>query len=190
MNVAMPSTNNNRIFAKEKMLLGMAIAAMIMMFAGLTSAYIIHAKGQYWEEFKLPTIFWFNTAVIVTSSFTLHWALVSFKKFKYNAYRLAITLTTVLGITFIIGQYLGWEQLVNNGIYLDKSTHGAFIYVISGAHAIHVLGGVIALVVITLLAFIKSYNPNKLLRVELISIYWHFVDVLWLYLFIFFQIKF
>jgi len=184
------ATNNDKFLPKEKILLGIAIAAMIMMFAGLTSAYIIHAEGPHWQYFKLPTIFWVNTLIILTSSFTMRWALVSYKKFKYNAYRIAISVTTILGIGFIVGQYLGWKQLTNMGIYLDGNASGSFLYVISGTHAVHVLGGVIALLVATIAAFVKPFNPNKLLRVELISIYWHFVDVLWIYLFIFFQIKF
>jgi cytochrome c oxidase subunit III len=190
MNASVAPEANNKFFPKEKILMGIAIAAMIMLFAGLTSAYIIHAEGGHWQYFKLPSIFWVNTAVILTSSFTLQWALVSYKKFRYNAYRIAITITTILGIGFIAGQYLGWRQLTNMGIYLDGNASGSFLYVISGTHAVHVLGGVIALLVVTIAAFVKPFNPNKLLRVELISIYWHFVDVLWLYLFIFFQIKF
>jgi cytochrome c oxidase subunit 3 len=190
MNSAVAQEANNKFFPKEKILMGIAIAAMIMLFAGLTSAYIIHAEGGHWQYFKLPSIFWLNTGVILTSSFTLQWALVSYKKFKYNAYRIAISVTTILGIGFIVGQYLGWRQLTNMGIYLDGNASGSFLYVISGTHAVHVLGGLIALIVVTILAFVKPFNPNKLLRVELISIYWHFVDVLWLYLFIFFQIKF
>lgn len=190
MNITVAQVADNKQFPKEKMLLGISIAAMVMLFAGLTSAYIIHQQGGHWQYFKLPSIFWVNTGVILFSSFTMYWASTSFNKFKDNAYRIAILITTLLGIGFIIGQYLGWKQLADMHIFLNGNASGSFVYVISGIHAVHVLGGVIALIVATILAFAKPFNPNKKLRVELISIYWHFVDVLWLYLFIFFQIKF
>jgi len=86
-------------------------------------------------------------------------------------------------------QYLGWLDLGNRGIYIDGNPSGSFVYVISGVHAVHILGGLIIMAVILIRSFIKAFNPNKITGVEMMATYWHFVDVLWIYLLIFFQIN-
>lgn len=174
----------------QRFALWLAIASIVMLFAALTSAYIVRQAAGDWREITMPAIFWVNTVVILLSSATIQWAYTAYKKNDSSKYKRAITLTTILGITFLIGQYWGWIILRDNGVYIDGNPAGSFIYVISMVHAVHILGGVIALIVFTLRAFSKPINPSRLIRVELIATYWHFVDFLWIYLFIFLQIKF
>jgi len=180
--------NNNR-FHPLKFGLWLGIASIIMLFAALTSAYIVRKSQGNWTEFKLPGIFWLNTLVIILSSITMQWAVRSFRNFKEATYKIALSVTLLLGITFLIGQYMGWAALGDRGIYLNGNPSGSFVYVISGVHAAHILGGLVIILIILIKALVKPFNPNKLVNVQMMATYWHFVDVLWIYLFIFFQIN-
>ncbi len=181
-------SNHNR-FHPLKFALWLGIASMIMLFAALTSAYIIRKAQGNWVDFRMPALFWFNTIVIVVSSITMNWTLRSFKRFKVNACKIALAITLLLGVVFLIGQYFGWQALNEMGIYINGNPSGSFVYVISGVHAAHIVGGLIIMLIILLKMSTTPFNPNRLIRVELMSTYWHFVDVLWIYLFIFFQIN-
>ncbi len=162
------------------------MAGIIMMFAGLTSAYIVKRDQAGWTSFIIPRAFWYSTAVILVSSLTIQMALRSFKEREMQRYRNLITTTAVLGVLFMILQWIGFRHIWKSGITFHGSGAGQFLYVIAGLHVLHVLAGVIALIVLFIKAFsarIRSYNNTP---IELMSIYWHFVDLLWLYLFIFF----
>jgi cytochrome c oxidase subunit 3 len=170
----------------HKFVMWVAIASILMMFAGLTSAYIVKSKQAAWTEVVMPRIFWLSTMVIVLSSLTIQMALRSFKQREMRSYRSLIGLTLILGITFIIFQWMGFLQLWEQRVTLKGSGAGQFLYVIFGLHALHVLGGAIALIVMFVKAFFgrtKLYGP---IPVEVMATYWHFVDLLWLYLFVFF----
>lgn len=174
----------------HKFTLWIAIGSIIMMFAGLTSAYIVKGSLPGWSTVEMPKIFFYSTGVMLLSSFTVQFALKSFKERKMNLYRRLLTLTAALGILFIVLQVMGFEQLTASGVFLSGSTGaGQFLYVIFGLHAVHVLGGAVALLVMFFKAFSRKFRNYNAVPVEVISTYWHFVDVLWLYLFIFFLIK-
>jgi len=169
----------------HKFTLWIGIAGILMMFAGFTSAYIIKRNQAKWVTFELPQVFWYSTAAIVLSSITLYLAARSFKERQMSKYRSMIMATLILGILFIVLQVFGFKQLWSLGVTLQKNVSFSFLYVIVGAHALHVAGGIIALVVLFAKAFrskIRSYNS---VPVEVVSTYWHFVDVLWIYLLIF-----
>jgi cytochrome c oxidase subunit 3 len=171
----------------HKFTLWVAMGSIIMMFAGLTSAYIVKSNQPKWTTFEMPVVFWYSTGVIVLSSLTVQMALKAFKEREMSSYRRLITITALLGLIFIGLQYAGFSQLWNSGITLKGSGSAQFMYVIFGLHALHVLGGIIALLVMFFRAFrahVRNYNP---VPVEVVSSYWHFVDALWLYLFIFFM---
>jgi cytochrome c oxidase subunit 3 len=189
MNIAVSEEQKKKIHP-YKFTLWVAIASILMMFAGLTSAFIVKSNLAGWRDIPMLKIFWVSTAVIVISSLTMQMALRSFKQREMSRYRTLIGVTLLLGIMFVILQTVGFKQLWMSYNITFKGSAGAgqFLYVIAGLHAIHVIGGVIALLVMFIKAFfgkIKSYSP---VPVEVAATYWHFVDILWVYLLLFFII--
>ncbi len=174
----------------KKFALVLAMAGIIMMFSALTSAYIVRKAAGNWLEFKLPALFLYNTLVLIVSSITAHLAYRYYAREDVSKYRLFTTVTFCLGVLFLVLQVIAWDQLKNIGVPLDGNPSGSFIYVISGTHAAHVLGGLGAL----FLGLRTAFSPYKLsagrkLSIQLVNIYWHFVDVLWIYLIIFFILQ-
>lgn len=169
----------------HKFTLWVGIASIIMMFAGLTSAYIVKRNQANWTTFKLPEMFWYSTAVIILSSLTLYLAQNAFKQREMAKYRSLVVATLFLGILFIALQVIGFNQLWENGITLTKNVSFSFLYVIVGLHALHVIGGLVALIILFLNAFSSKVRNYNLVPIEVISTYWHFVDVLWIYLLVF-----
>jgi cytochrome c oxidase subunit III len=171
----------------HKFTLWVALGSIIMMFAGLTSAYIVKSNQPKWIIFDMPKIFWYSTVIMLASSLTMQMAIKEFKDRKLALYRTLMLVTLVLGGLFILMQYLGFSQLWNSGVTLAGAGAAPFMYVIFGLHGLHVLGGVVALVWMIVKAFNnrrRSYDP---VPVEVVGTYWHFVDILWIYLFIFFM---
>lgn len=181
----------------KKFGLWLALGSIVMMFAGLTSAFIVRQAQGNWTPYKLPELFWVSSIVIILSSITLIVAERAIKKDNSALYRQMIGLTFLLGIGFGVLQYLGWQALAGYGIILEgNDPSGAFLYVISGIHVLHVVGGLVFLAIFFFKTFekkdavkqlIEDMKPEKFLGIELLSTYWHFVGVLWLYLFFFFQ---
>lgn len=173
----------------HKFTMWVAMASICMMFAGFTSAYIVKKNQSNFLEFSLPTIFWYSTFVILLSSLTVQLAVKSFKARERNQYKTLITITAFLGIAFAVLQIIGFKNLESHGVYLTgpKSNAAAsFILIIVGMHALHVLGGVAALLVMFIRAFSINTKNYSSTPIEIVSTYWHFVDVLWIYLLIFF----
>lgn len=171
--------------------LWLGMGGIIMMFGSLTSAYIVRQAAGNWLEYKIPDIFFLSTIVMLISSLTLHAAYWAFNHQKKGLYRIALPVTVLLGMFFIVLQYYGWISLFNIGVALDGNPSGSFFYVISGIHAAHVIGGIFALLVANMNAFSLSFRPNekRRRRFQLVLHYWHFVDFLWLYLFLFLLIQ-
>ncbi|WP_020569419.1 cytochrome c oxidase subunit 3 [Neolewinella persica] len=184
------ATRRNKIHPK-KLALWVGLVSLIMMFTALTSAYVVRRAAGNWLEFDIPSIFYWNTLVIVVSSLTLHAAYSAFKREAAFAYKSLLSLTFVLGIAFVILQYLGWEQLAAEGVPLKINPSGDFVYAISGLHAVHVLGGIAVLTVALVVAFVRKLKrtPARQLRLELTLTYWHFVDLLWIYLIVFLSLQ-
>jgi len=182
-----PPTGGKKIHP-HKFTLWVAIASIVMMFAGLTSAFIVKSNQVGWKTLVLPKIFWVSTAVIIVSSITMQMALRSFKQRAMNNYRIMTGLTLVLGIVFVALQWMGFQQLWAQKITFQGSGAGQFLYVIFSLHAVHVIGGVITLIVIFFKAFAGKTKLYSSVPVEVMSTYWHFVDLLWIYLLIFFII--
>jgi len=180
------STQRKKIHP-HKFTLWVAIASIIMMFAGLTSAYIVKGSLPGWSTIEIPVLFYYSTAVILLSSVMVQAALKSFRERNMPQYRRLVTFTAILGIAFIAMQIIAFMQLWERGLtWQGAAGAGQFLYIIFGLHALHVLGGVVALMIMFFRAFssrIRNYDP---ISIELASTYWHFVDVLWIYLFIFF----
>ncbi len=169
----------------HKFTLWVGIGSLLMMFAGLTSAYIVKRNQANWQTFELPQLFWYSTVAIILSSITIFLAERAFKQREMKKYRSFLSATVVLGVLFIVLQSLGFQQLWEKGITLQASVSYSFLYVIIGLHAAHVLSGILALILLFAKAFsTKTRNYNSV-PVELVSTYWHFVDILWIYLLIF-----
>lgn len=171
-----------------KPMLWLAIISMCMIFGGLTSAYMVRSADPGWFAFELPNIFFISTGVIISSSLTMLWAYMSAKKDNYAGVKMGMTLTLILGIAFIICQLMAWGTLVEQGIFLagkNSSPAGQFLYVISFAHLLHLAGGIFMLIYVCIKSYKQLYYSKNLLGLQLCSIYWHFLDLLWVYLFLF-----
>ena len=171
----------------HKFTMWIAIGSIVMMFAGLTSAYIVKSSQAGFQEVKTPQVFWYSTIAILLSSLTIQMALRSFKQREMNRYRPLMAVTMILGVTFIALQWNGFMQLWNSGTqFTGVAGAGQFLYVIFGLHALHVLGGAVALLVMFIKAFFGRTKTYSSTGIEVMATYWHFVDVLWIYLFLFF----
>ncbi len=174
----------NRIHP-HKFTLWIALASIVMMFAGLTSAYIIKRNLSNWITFDLPVIFWYSTAVIVISSITILASRSAFRQREMKSYRRWLLITMILGIAFVFMQYIGFKQLWENGMTLTRNVSFSFLYIIVGLHALHVAGGVVALAIYLIKAFSRKSKNYSTVPIDMMNTYWHFVDFLWLYLLVF-----
>ena len=166
------------------------MGSVVMMFAGFTSAYVVKRNQTNWLEFTLPPIFWYSTLVILLSSLTVHLAQKCFKSRDMSRYRRLITVTAFLGVVFVVMQFFGFKYLSDHGVLIigsGSNPAGSFIGVITGVHMLHVIGGVVALSIMFAKAFSSRQKNYSSISIELASTYWHFVDALWIYLFIFFM---
>lgn len=169
----------------KKFALWLFIASVVMIFASLTSAYIVRQSDGNWMLFDLPNLFWITSAIILLSSGTMHWAYVSAKKDDLEGTKIAISITLVLGLAFLVGQFMAWGELVKRNVYFVGNPSGSFVYVISGLHGMHIIGGVVFLLIVLAAAFRYKVHAKNLSQIEMCATYWHFLDVLWLYLFVF-----
>lgn len=172
----------------HKFTLWVAIASILMMFAGLTSAYIVKSNQVGWEDVQTPKAFWYSTFAILISSITIQAALRAFKQRDMQQYRILMAVTIGLGIAFIVLQWFGFTWMWENGVRFKGASAGQFLYIIAGLHGIHVLGGIVVLIVLFLQAYFGRLKNYSAVPVEVATTYWHFVDVLWIYLFVFFII--
>jgi cytochrome c oxidase subunit III len=172
----------------HKFALWVAIGSIVMMFGSLTSAYVVRRSAGNWLEFKLPDIFFVSTGVILLSSVTLHTAYKAFLNGNEKRYKSLLLTTFILGLVFVILQYMGWQDMSAIGATFTANPSSSFIYVISGFHAAHVLGGIGALATALAHAYVLPYKPTerRKLRFNITLNYWHFVDLLWVYLILFF----
>ena len=180
------NVNRNKIHP-HKFALWIGCSTMLMMFAALSSAYIVRQAGGNWLEFQLPQVFINSTATILASSITLHASYIFFKRGKEQLYKGLLVVTFLLAMLFFAFQYQGWQQMTEMGVPFNLHPAGDFVYVISWLHAAHVIGGVAILAVAMIHAFALTYKVTgkRKLRFELSLTYWHFVDLLWVYLFVF-----
>jgi cytochrome c oxidase subunit 3 len=180
--------NNNQdpyAINPTKFVLWLIIVASVMLFAAYTSAYIVRRGEGNWVIFELPTIFGITSAIIALSSVTMQWALLSAKKDQLSNLKIATYLTLFLGLSFIVGQWLGWQQLVSQGIHFVGNPSESFVYVISGLHLAHMLGGILFLVVLIYKISQSSINSSNYLIVNLCATFWHFLGAMWIYLYLF-----
>lgn len=162
-----------------------ALGSIIMLFIAFTSAYIYRQGISFdWKPLDAPPILWFNTAVLLVSSATFELSRRALRREAYGAFQRGLSLTTGLGIVFLLGQYEAWRELAAQGIYLGTNPHSSFFYLLTGAHAVHLMGGVIALGVVLIGAWRHRHTATERIAVDCAAIYWHFMDGLWVYLFL------
>jgi len=183
------SVQRNKIHP-HKFTLWVAIGSIIMMFAGLTSAYIVKRSQVNWVMLEIPKIFWLSTITILLSSVTVQLAVRAFRERNMILYRRMLSVTAILGAAFLVLQVLGFLQYKALDIRLIGAGSNAsysFLLAIASLHALHVFGGVIALMIIARKALSIRKRSYSSVPVEVIATYWHFVDILWIYLILFFS---
>jgi cytochrome c oxidase subunit 3 len=180
------STQQQKKIHPHKFTMWVAIGSIVMMFAGLTSAFIVKSNQADWKQVEMPKIFWFSTAAILLSSLTIQLAVRSFKQREMRQYRLLLGSTLALGILFILFQWMGFNELWSQNVRFTGAGAAQFLYVIFGLHALHVAGGVITLIIILVKALAGRKKLYSSVPVEVAATYWHFVDILWIYLMVFF----
>jgi cytochrome c oxidase subunit 3 len=166
-----------------------ALASITMMFTALSSAYIVRAASSSdWQPLQMPRILLLSTALILVSSSTLEAARRKWKDTTNQAQKRWLLITVVLGIGFLISQWFAWRQLVRQGVYVASNPHSSFFYLLTAAHAVHLLGGLTALVYLTLRSRPLQENQEAMAKsqagADAVTLYWHFMDFLWLYLFV------
>jgi cytochrome c oxidase subunit III len=183
------SVQRNKIHP-HKFTLWVGIGSIIMMFAGLTSAYIVKRSQANWTMLEIPNIFWVSTITILLSSLTMYLSVKAFRERNMNRYRSMLSLTAILGLAFLVMQVVGFMQYRSMDIRLIGAGSNAsysFLLAIASLHAVHVFGGVVALVIIARKALSSRKRSYSSVPVEVIATYWHFVDILWIYLILFFS---
>ncbi|MCD9575820.1 cytochrome c oxidase subunit 3 [Flavobacterium soyae] len=172
-----------------KLILLFAMVSMTMMFAGLASAFVVSKSRADWlTNFQIPTAFYFSTAVIIGCSVTFYLAKKAIEKGNRSATSAFLLGTFALGILFVILQFRGFGQIIESGYYMTgqgSSITTTFLYVIALMHLLHLAGGLISLLIIIYNHFKQKYNPTQTLGIELGAMYWHFLDLLWVLLFLF-----
>ncbi len=173
----------------KKMMLWFGIISLVMSFAGWTSAFVVSSSRPDWlHDFQLPNAFITSTIVIVLSSITFILAKRALKKNQRQQTTVLLFLTLILGIVFIVCQFQGFQQIIDLGYNFTGPTSNvtmSYIYLIAVVHILHVVVGLISLLVVIYNHFKQKYQPTKMLGFELSATFWHFVDLLWLYLFLF-----
>ena len=181
--------HKERTSRSYKLILLFGMVSMFMMFAGLTSAFVVSKSRVDWlKDFQLPSAFYISTAVIIGCSVTFYLAKKAIQKNNRNATTSFLLATLALGILFVILQFVGFRQIVDNGYFFtgsESSITTTFLYIVTIVHLAHLAGGLISLLVIIYNHFKQKYNSTQTLGIELGAMYWHFLDLLWVYLFLF-----
>jgi cytochrome c oxidase subunit 3 len=181
--------HNKRTSRSYKLILLFAMVSMFMMFAGLTSAFVVSKSRADWlKDFQLPTAFFYSTAVILGCSITFHLAKKAIQKDNSRLATSMLLLTLALGILFVVLQFVGFRQIVDNGYFFtgsESTITTTFLYIVTIVHMAHLFGGLISLLIIIYNHFKQKYNSTQTLGIELGAMYWHFLDFLWVYLFLF-----
>lgn len=174
----------------KKFNLWLMILGIIMLFTGLTSAYIVRKGDGNWYQFDLPQVFLYSTIIVLLSSLSMYYAFKASKNDNIQQLKIGLLLTIILGLGFCISQYFGWIAMINEGLYLVTPKEGdkvsaSFVYVISFAHLAHIMAGIIFLVVVMVKAVKLQVHKKNTLLIDMCNTYWHFVGLLWVYLYLF-----
>ena len=173
--------------AAYRITMWVVIAAVVMMFAALSSAYIILSAGEQWRPVRMPRMFYLSTAIIMVSSLSFETAKRSLKQARQTLYVRWLAVTLFLGFAFLAAQLVGWRELAAQGVYFAGHPHSSFFYFFTGVHGVHLLGGMIAL--LYLLTRVSGHHEQSssektVTSAEVVSLYWHTMDGVWVWLFL------
>ena len=182
-------TEEEKVIRAKKMMLWFGIVSLTMGFAGWTSAYIVSSKRDDWiSDLQLPQAFFVSTAIIILSSITYILARRAVKKSNQKEATVFLVTTLVLGITFIVLQFMGFSQMLENGYYFTGPTSNikmSYVFLLAAVHIAHVVAGLITLLVVMVQQLRGKYTAQKMLGMELGATFWHFLDFIWVYLIVF-----
>lgn len=164
------------------------LVSVFMIFAGFTSGYIVRRADGNWLEFVLPNGFIYSTILVLLSSLSMFWAVRSARKDNLERVKIAIGLTILLGVGFILAQFNAYNQLVDMGLFLVGNPSSSFLYIITGMHGLHIVSAIIVLFVIFANVFRYKVHSKNMMGLRLGAIFWHFLGALWIYLYVFFLI--
>ncbi|MEP0987235.1 cytochrome c oxidase subunit 3 [Ekhidna sp.] len=177
--------NQVRSMHPQKFAMWLFLVSVIMIFVSLSSAYIVKKSIGEWVYVDFPPLFKYTTFVIILSSVSMHFALISAKRNNIKNIRIGLAVTAVLAIIFIVGQLKAWGQLVEAGHYFVGNPAGSFIYIFTGLHVVHLVGAIIFLFIVLAKAFKYQVHSKSMVRIEMCTTFWHFLGGLWLYLYLF-----
>jgi len=187
-------------FHPYNILLSLVLLSVTFLFLAFSASYMYTRIDGKIPPIELPPIFIFNTLVLIASSVTMHWANTAYKKDNTRGYQFALIATIILSVAFMFLQYFGWKQLFGQQIFINHSNTASYLYVISGLHFAHVIAGLPFLVLFLIAAYrrmkdpvsvlVYFSDPEKRLKLRLLTIYWHFLDGLWIYLVLFFWLNY
>jgi cytochrome c oxidase subunit 3 len=169
----------------KKFALWLFMVSVVMVFAGLTSAYIVRQAEGNWLEYDLPAIFYYTSGLVIVSSAFLQFAYFSAKKDNISNLRLGLIGSVLFGLAFLVGQWYSWVALVDKEVFFVGNPAGSFLYVFTGLHAAHLISGVIFLIIVLISTFRYQVHSQSMNVLEMATTYWHFLGGLWLYLFMF-----
>lgn len=174
----------------KKFSLWLLLLGILMLFSGLTSAYIVRKGDGNWFNFEIPSIFLYSTIIVLLSSITMIWAYRAAKKDDIKGIKLGLSATIILGTAFIISQYMGWLVLSDQGLHFVNPKYGdkvsaSFLIAIAAIHLVHILAGIIYLAVMLINSFRYKIHKKNTLQISMCNTYWHFVGFLWVYLYMF-----
>ncbi len=170
--------------------LWMGLAAIVMLFAAFTSALVVRKGASTdWVSTTLPSIIYLNTLILLSSSATLEISRRALTAGRGGPFARWLYATVILGMGFVAGQLVAWRQLASRGVYLASNPASSFFYVLTGAHAVHLLGGIVALFYLVLRARRISVAPRRPVAVDLTAVYWHFMDALWIYVLLLLMVR-
>ena len=161
------------------------MVTVVMIFASLTSAYIVRQAEGNWVVFELPNLLTITSGIIILSSVSMHYTYLMAKKDNLDQVKVGVVVTFILGVTFLIGQLYAWGDLVDNNVFFVGNPSGSFLYVLTGLHGLHLVSGIIFLIIVLISTFKYQVHSKNLAQIQMCATYWHFLGGLWIYLFVF-----
>lgn len=193
------STTRSLVLHPYNIFLTLTLASLTVIFLSLSAAFVYSRVESNMPPIQLPIIFYFNTIILIGSSFTMRWAKQCYLNDNTEKYQLALLVTIILTIIFMFCQYIGWSDLFSRKLFLGSDNSSSYLYLISGLHFVHVVAGLPFLILFLITArkkmkepvsvLVYFSDPLKRLKLRLLTIYWHFLDILWIYLVLFFLIN-